>query len=168
MKSKNTTVGVDVQDIDSRRENLEWKRLLVPLDFTKGSVKALNYAIPLARRTGGKLVLLHIVQFPVMPTPAVAVGAIGEVRAAHKALTQQAKMRLDALAKAAGTPNLIAHKLVTTGFAADEIVKTAKRLKCDLVVISTYDHTGIKRILSSHTAEHVVRTATCPVLCVPG
>jgi universal stress protein A len=153
-----------------RVEPLKWKRILVPLDFSTSSAKALNYAMPLALQAGGKLVLLHVVQFPVMPMPVVTGGGLGEVRQAHKTLRQAAKASLDALAKEAQKtmPGIMTHKAVTAGVAWDEIVKAAKRLACDLVVLSTHGHTGVLRMLANHTAEHVVRMAPCPVLCVRG
>lgn len=168
MKERNTRTKVNPGGIDAKPGKVDWKRILVPLDFTENSMKALDYAIPLARRSGGKLVLLHVVQFPVLPTPAVTGGAIGEVKAAHKALTQHAKVQLDALTKETGTAGLVTHKVVTVGLAWDEIVKAAKRLHCDLVLISTHGYTGVRRLLANHTAEHVVRMATCSVLCVRG
>ena len=92
----------------------------------------------------------------------------GHVKEAHKAFTRQAKARLEALAKEIDKPGLVTHRVVTVGIAWDEIVKAAKRLDCDLVVISTHGRTGLLRMLSTSTAEHVVRAATCPVLCVRG
>ena len=166
MKTENTSGTVSPDAITPDAEALDWKRILVPLDFSEASLKVLNYAVPLARGSGGKLVLLHIVQFPILPTPAVTGGAIGEVKAAHKALTQQAKLQLDTIAKRTAAAGLVAHRIVTAGLAWDEIVKAAKRLECDLVLISTHGHAGIKRMLSNHTAEHVVRMAPCPVLCM--
>jgi len=154
--------------IDPDPENLNWKRILVPLDFTGSSLEALNYAVPVARRTGGKLVLLHVIQFPVMPTPAVAMGAIGEVKAAHKALMKHAKTELESLANRTDLSGLIAHTAVSVGHAWNEIVKAAKRLDCDLIVLRASNHTGIRRMLSTHTADHVVRMAACAVLCVRG
>ena len=168
MKTRNPPAKLKLAGISPKAENLDWKRILVPLDFSESSLQALNYAIPLARRSGGKLVLLHVVQFPVQPTPAVTGGAIGQVKEAHKALTQEARTHLDALTGHRGTEGLVTHKVVTVGLAWDEIIKAARRLKCDLVVISTQTRAGLRRILSSHTAEHVVRMASCPVLCIQG
>jgi len=166
MKAKPAKDTVDPEGSGLKPEDLRCKRILVPLDFSARSAKALNYAIPLARRSSGKLVLLHVVQFPNMPTPAVTGGGLGHVKEAHKVLTQEAKARLARLANKAGVSGLVTHQLVTVGTAWVEIVKAAKRLACDLVVISAHGHSGILRMLSSHTAEHVVRMADCPVLCV--
>jgi nucleotide-binding universal stress UspA family protein len=154
-------------DFNPNTENLEWKRILVPVDFSDSSERALDYAIPLARRSGAKLVLLHVVQLPILPA-VFAMGALGNVKEAHKALTNEAKARLDELAKKVGDMGVTIHHAVTVGTAWDEIVKGAKRLDCDLVVISTHGHNNLTRMLSSNTAEHVVRLASCPVLCVRG
>ena len=168
MKTKTTSVTSDPYKFDFNAGDVEWKRILVPLDFTDSSVRALDYAIPLAHRSGAKLVLLHIVQLPVMPIPAVMGGAMGQVKEAHKALAHEARVRLEGLAKHIDVPGLVTHQAVMVGIAWDEIIKAAKRLVCDLVVISTHGHTGLMRLISSNTAEHVVRAATCPVLCVRG
>jgi nucleotide-binding universal stress UspA family protein len=168
MKSKNIRGKRRPDRFSGQKANLDWKRILVPLDFSDSSFRALDYAIPLARRSGGKLVLLHVIQVPVMPTPAVSVGGIGEVKEAHKALRQHAKVQLETLTKQTGAAGLVTHKLVTIGVAWDEIVKAAKRLECDLVVMSTHGHSGIRRMLAAHNAERVVNLANCPVLCVRG
>lgn len=162
MKKSPTTI-----DFNLNAEDLDWKRILVPLDFSDSSARALNYAVPLARRSGAKLVLLHVVQLPVLPA-AFAMGALGNVKEAHKALADEAKVRLDELAKKVAAMGVSTHHAVTVGTAWDEIVKGAKRLDCDLVVISTHGHNNLMRMLSSNTAEHVVRLASCPVLCVRG
>jgi universal stress protein A len=131
-------------------------------------VAALHQAVPLAHQSGGKLLLLHVVQLPTLPTPAVTGGALGQVKEAHKALCEHARAQLDKLVRTSGATGLVTHKMVTVGLASDEITKAAKRLKCDLVVISIHARSGLQRLLSTHTAEHVVRQATCPVLCVQG
>jgi nucleotide-binding universal stress UspA family protein len=168
MAKTNSKTSIELAGSVSKTEELSYRRILVPLDFDDRSIRALRDAIPLAMRSGGKLVLLHVVQFPIMPMPAVTGGSMGQVMEAHKTLRLEAKARLDELARKTGKPGLITHKLVTVGITWNEIVKAAKRLKCDLIVISTHGHSGIMRLLSSHTVEHVVRMAACPVLCVRG
>ncbi|MCU0770827.1 MAG: universal stress protein [Verrucomicrobia bacterium] len=168
MKMVNTSARATRGATDPRRANLDWKRILVPLDFSDSSMQALHHAIPLARRSGGTLVLLHVVQFPILPTPVVTGGAVGHMKEAHKALIKNARTQLDRIIRQTCTPGLVTHKVVTVGLAWDEIIKAAKRLKCDLVVVSIHTRRGLPRMLSSHTAEHVVRMASCPVLVVQG
>ena len=56
--------------------------------------------------------------------------------------------------------------LVRSGVAFDEIVKVARELKVDLIILSTHGHTGLKHGFLGSTAENVVRRAPCPVLVV--
>jgi len=47
-----------------------------------------------------------------------------------------------------------------------EIVRFARDKKCELIVMGTHGHTGLKHALIGSVAEKVVRTADCPVLTV--
>jgi nucleotide-binding universal stress UspA family protein len=55
-----------------------------------------------------------------------------------------------------------------TGTPAVVIASAAKKLKADLIVMSTHGRTGLSHLLLGSVAEKVVRTAPCPVLTVPG
>ena len=44
------------------------------------------------------------------------------------------------------------------------IVETAKKLKVDLIIMATHGRTGLTHLLMGSVTEHVVRSATCPVL----
>ena len=55
---------------------------------------------------------------------------------------------------------------IRNGVAAGEIVAEAKKQKTDLIVIATHGYTGWKHACLGSTAEHVVRTAPCPVFVV--
>ncbi len=57
-------------------------------------------------------------------------------------------------------------RLIVRGVPFVEIIKTAKDLNADLIVIGTHGRTGIDHMLFGSTAEKVVRKAACPVLTV--
>src|SRR4051812_12399376 len=46
---------------------LQLKSILVPIDFSKTSLKALEYALPFARQFGAKITLLHVAEQNVYP-----------------------------------------------------------------------------------------------------
>ena len=52
------------------------------------------------------------------------------------------------------------------GHAATEIVKAARELNADLIVMSTHGRTGMKHVLLGSVTEKVVRMSPCPVLTV--
>jgi universal stress protein A len=43
-------------------------------------------------------------------------------------------------------------------------MKPIKERECDLIVMGTHGRTGVKHLLVGSIAEHIVRTAPCPVL----
>jgi nucleotide-binding universal stress UspA family protein len=139
--------------------------LLVPVDFSDSSVRALRYAVDLATESQGSLIILHVV-------PAdygwLAIGR-EESRDLDKALQRQAVDRLRALANAHVGQNVPVDLEVRLGRPAEEIVAAATESKCDAIVMSTRGLTGLDRYLIGSVADRVARLAPCPVVLVrPG
>jgi len=140
------------------------RSILVPLDFSGPSEKALKQALDLARQFGAKLTLLHVVEPVAMPDFAYYPLMMEDdkvMAAARKHLDQ-------ALTKQGIGTELIEKVLVRKGAAHREITDAARSLKVDLIVIATHGHTGLAHVLLGSTAERVVRHAECPVLVVRG
>lgn len=133
------------------------RRLLVPVDFSECSGKAMEMAIPMARQLNAELVLLHVVE----PTPANAELLMLEAEAVGAAKQELEKMR------ASQAMGVRARTIVREGYAHAEIVKATDELGVDLVVIGTHGRTGLAHVLLGSTAEKVVRYSPCPVLVVP-
>ena len=55
---------------------------------------------------------------------------------------------------------------VVVGYAAEEILKTAVKENCDLIVMGTHGRKGIDRILFGSEAEKVVKRSSVPVLTI--
>jgi nucleotide-binding universal stress UspA family protein len=49
---------------------------------------------------------------------------------------------------------------------AERIVRTARALRADLIVMGTHGRTGVTRVVLGSAAARVVATASCPVLTV--
>ena len=132
------------------------KRILVPVDFSECSDKALQYAIPFAKQFDAELTLLHVVQpYPVTP----------EMYTIDMLPGRYGKEDLEALANI--VPDSVQCKTVLrSGTPHIEIVGLAKELSIDLLILSTHGRTGLARAILGSTAEQVVRHAPCPVLVV--
>jgi nucleotide-binding universal stress UspA family protein len=142
---------------------LRIKSILVPLDFSSPSKKALDYAVAFARQFKAKLTLLHVVE-PVA-TPDFA-GSFPLAIDDDKQMAA-AKDELERVIKAARVPRGSVEKiLVRFGRSFHEIADAARTRKVDLIVISTHGYTGLKHALLGSTTERVVRHAPCPVLVV--
>lgn len=136
------------------------RRILVPTDFSRGAAQAVRYARPLARQYGGKISLLHVLEWPVVPA------ALGAMMTDEGKLMAAARLKLDEWARSALPAELLDRTLVLVGRAYQDITESARGLRTDLIVMATTGSTGLKRALLGSTAERVVRHATCPVLTV--
>jgi glycine betaine transporter len=56
--------------------------------------------------------------------------------------------------------------VLTEGVPFPQIVRAAKRLRCDLIVLATHGRTGLAHAIMGSVAENVIRHAPCPVLTV--
>jgi universal stress protein A len=139
------------------------KTILVPVDFSECSAKALKYAIPFAQQHGASITLVYVVG-----TPAYAANEYGSLEFARleEDLKRNGEKELGALVKRETVPNVRMNSMVRCGAASDEIVKAANELSAELIIISTHGRTGLKHAFLGSVAEHVVRNAHCPVLVV--
>ena len=158
----NRPTAVPNQTIDLVPARLKLSSILVPIDFSPESDKALRYAIPFAEQFGARLTVVYVVQ--PLPAPDFATFPLvmenDKVVAACRAKLLERVRRLDL------PPRLIEKTLVRQGQPAQEITDAARTLKADLIIIATHGYTGIKHAVLGSTAERVVRHAPCPVLVV--
>jgi len=146
-----------------RTKALRPTRILVPTDFSRNAEEALRFAVPLARQLGGKITLLHSIDWQVNPQMRSAPGVIDTI---NKVAKDAAEHRLESLARTKVPQELLEKTIVEFGPAQVGIPEAARELKIDLIVISTRGHTGLQRILLGSTTARVVRYASCPVLTV--
>jgi len=139
-----------------------FKRVLVPIDFSEASHKALSYASVFAEQCGAEITLLHVVELPAYPELGYAHVPMKEAEQKKSALEtlQLAPLALGENAR------LIKSTLIRVGNPAQEILEEARRGSSDLVVISTHGHGRLRHLLLGSTTERVVRHASCPVLVV--
>ena len=140
------------------------KQILVPIDFSDCSRKALRYAVPVAERFGAQLLLLYVIETNTLPAELGYVPSDlkrAGIASAQKALEEMAQRTGQAL----GT-HFVSQTTVRNGIPWQEITAAARALDVDLIVLSTHGYTGIKHILMGSTAERVVQHAPCPVLVV--
>lgn len=141
-----------------------YRRILWPTDFSPLAKTALPHAAGLASDAGAELVLLHVLPLPAMYAAPDISGAVWiplqrKTRAA-------ARLRLLRLEKQVKGPNLRTHMVLTEGIPFSQIVRAAKRLRCDLIVLATHGRTGLAHAIVGSVAENVIRHAPCPVLTV--
>jgi nucleotide-binding universal stress UspA family protein len=132
------------------------KKILVPVDFSDCSKKALQYAITFAKQFGGELILLHVIE----PYPFVPEMASYDFENVYDS-SQDLQVFQNVIDKA--IPSSIS---IRTGAPHVKIVEAARGLGADLIIISTHSHKSLDRMFLGSTTEKVVRSAPCPVLTV--
>jgi nucleotide-binding universal stress UspA family protein len=148
-----------------RPVRIEARRILVPVDFSDSSARALRHAAKRAAESAGSLIVVHVV-----PADYGWLG-IGrdESRDVDRSLQRQASDRLRAFVDENVGDDVAADLEVRVGQPAKEIVAAARDSKCDSIVLSTRGLTGLDRFLIGSVAHRVAQLAPCPVVLLrPG
>ena len=143
------------------------QKILVPIDFSKMSIQAIETAKRLAHRFGATVHLAHIHQFAY---PAEFMGPVLSARHLPKSFedyrAEQLTEELKTVASKSGLSPREQTYLRTGASAFDEICRLAQELPADLIVMPTHGHTGLKHVFLGSTAERVVQHSPCPVFVV--
>ena len=144
------------------RSPFDLKNILVPIDFSDCSRKALQYAVPLARFHNAVITLLYVAD------PGYSGGVYGGIDYAYleRSVREDGEQGLSRLSQEEIPQDISAISLVKIGSATEEIVAVAKGLPADLIVISTHGRTGLKHVMLGSVAEHIVQRAPCPLFVV--
>lgn len=142
------------------------KIILHPTDFSPLSHCALETACALARATGARLLVLHVV--PLVP-PATGPGG-DDLRRAERVEYDVRAYREEMADHLRGLtspdPSVPLERILKEGGVATEIIRTAQEYACDLIVMGTHGRTGEMKWLMGSVAEAVLRQAPCRVLTV--
>lgn len=137
--------------------------LLVPVDFSSASNKAVAYAASLAEEFDAKITLLYVVEPVALPDFVQSFPLMLE----REELTTVCENKIKSLARKAGLDEARVEKvLVRHGKPYHEIVSAARTLKADMIVVATHGYSGLTHALLGSVAERVVQHAPCPVLVV--
>ncbi len=133
--------------------------MVAPLDLSPASLRALDFALPLARRFGARLHYLHVYegahQFATIATSPL----LWPAKEAGRHLADEVELNY-------GTRPAKADCHLRIGDPAREIVATAEQLNAGLIVMAAHGKGGLRHFLLGSTTEKIIRSANCPVLIV--
>lgn len=162
-----------LEPVGSEEGPMKLGKILVPVDLSPPSARALKHAVDLAGYADEDSVIdvLHVARRPAAYLPFERWIGKGDdvpadvdavvVDAAEKA---QEEFIADALPDEDDRDGV--HALVELGIASQTIIKLAKERAYDVIVIGTHGRTGADRVLMGSTVERVLRNAPCPVVTV--
>jgi nucleotide-binding universal stress UspA family protein len=141
------------------------KRILVAVDFSSTSERALDYAVDLAKSLGGSVVALHAYELPIVGFPDGAIVATADIATRILNASQEAMNRLLEARAQRGVPLSF---VIKAGPPWEVINDHADDMRADLIVIGTHGRRGLSRALLGSVAERIIRTSTRPILVLHG
>src|SRR5271155_4847180 len=137
---------------------LNYKKIMCAFEFDGDSTAALLLSGTLAKESNATLYILHIARVPNqdmdVPLPFDAVPR----------WEKEARSRLAQIVKETLNPEVQSVIEVRSGVPDLDIVRAARDLAVDLIVMVTHGRTGLEHWVLGSVTEHVIREAPCPVL----
>ncbi len=139
--------------------------ILVPVDFSDISGAVLTQAAAAGHAFGAKLWLIHVA----LPEPEF-IGHAPDTPVMRDQLAARYRKEhcdLQALAEGLRKDGLDATALLLQGPTVETILREARKLKAELLVMGSHGHGAIYRALVGSVSEGVLRGSSCPVLIIP-
>jgi nucleotide-binding universal stress UspA family protein len=152
-----------------------FQKILVPLDGSEHSFKALDVAIQIAKKFGGKLTLVHVYSMVavagVMPEPSMATAGVPVMTALDVSRLVEAARKVGSRILEDGeqrvkVARVEVNKLLEEGHTVQEIIRVAKEGNFELIVMGARGISHIREMLLGSVSDGVMHHVSCPVLVV--
>jgi nucleotide-binding universal stress UspA family protein len=149
------------------RGDLRIQHILLPLDGSELSERALRPTLDVAEVWGAKVTLLRAIRtVPLTDIEALNTAERGLGQRYTEELVREAQDYLDFKARTSGRPRVELHTVVTPEPPADAILNYAERHPVDLIAMSTHGRTGLSRWMYGSVTEKVLRVSHRSMLVV--
>ncbi|OFY24921.1 MAG: hypothetical protein A2W98_03845 [Bacteroidetes bacterium GWF2_33_38] len=155
-------------------KTLKLKKVLIALDYNPTAQKVAESGFSLAKSLGAEVFLLHIVTQPIYYSDQTFSPILGF---SDYLLTDLLQFETDEDLKKASQHFLDKTKkhlgdneiqtIVKEGNIAETILKTAKKLKIDIIVIGSHSQRWLENIIMGSETEDVLRLTTIPLFIIP-
>lgn len=146
-----------------------YTRILVAIDDSNTSAKALDEAIRLARKLGTALCIAHVSDVGPITQHGMGLGTYIDIEKVKDEMRADGNRLLDAAVATAAAAGCQAERVfveLARRRVAEMIVDAARDWGADLVVIGTHGRRGFERLLIGSVAENLVRLATTSLMLV--
>lgn len=147
------------------------KKILVPVDFSTNSLKALRMALETAISGKLEVIVTHQLSLLELTADTTFTGfyipvATDQLAYAKKELERFVKKATSSF-KSSGAEKLITQEVVPGASATDIIIERSKKHKADLIVMGTNGASGLKRLVIGSVAATVLEKSSIPVMVIP-
>ncbi|HMS64392.1 MAG TPA: universal stress protein [Ignavibacteria bacterium] len=147
------------------------KNILFPTDFSPNAENALDYAVGIARKVNGNLILFHAysVQLidPNMPAEIYLSAYQEEEKSCKESLDNLSKRIVESNKDSSGSDLFSTEAIVSQGMVVDEVLSVIDDFKIDLVIMGTHGASGITELILGSNTASIIENSTVPVLAIP-
>lgn len=143
-----------------------YKNILLPLDGSPLSEKAIPYAAEMARKFEAKIHLLRCMMLPEATVVGMDVTLPQQYADFQGIEKEHIEKYLERLAQTPELKGLVEHVKVPFGAPGEAILEYCDVEQCDLIVMSSHGRSGFSRFVYGSVAEKVMHHATCPILII--
>jgi nucleotide-binding universal stress UspA family protein len=147
--------------IGLRFDDVNFKRVLVPVDFSVCTLETLRYAKSLVEKSDTVVDVLHVVH-PVFGRNEVAMPGPGLIRTVVEGARQELKRLVGVLW--ANESNVPVSIRVREGRADEVILREAGSTNASLIIMGMRSRSWLSGWLRRHTVKHVIQNSPCPVM----
>jgi nucleotide-binding universal stress UspA family protein len=141
-----------------------FRKILCPVDFSESSDRALDYALALGKRYATSVSVMHVLP-TVLADPDLYPYLTEPVLASPEA-RDRAYRRLGEFVHRALASGIGAEIFLEDGDVVELVLRKAKDLGADLVVMGTHGRRGFSRLILGSVTERVLRQSGSPVLSI--
>ena len=124
------------------------------LDFEQPNINSLKYGCEIASKFNAELHVVHVVQ------------VISEIEMVTHDWENASRKTLNEISIKPSNPKITVIREIRKGRPFIEIIKYAREINIDLIIIGSHGHKALSQLLIGSEAENLVRKAPCPVLVV--
>jgi nucleotide-binding universal stress UspA family protein len=149
--------------------NVEFKKILVPLDGSSFSEVSIPYVKELAKGTGSEIILLRVSEPPVLPadrSPAIKPSWEEYRDILMTEIQLQAEKYLEGIKADLGKSGIKTRSQAILGKAGESILQVAQKEDINLIAMATHGRTGVSRWVYGSVASRIVEESPQPVMLI--
>ncbi len=142
------------------------KKILIATDGSDMSKRAVLVGIDMARRAGGSIIAIYVVdvsRISHLPGYAMIPGIKEKIIGL---MEEEGKQATDFAEDRAREANVPCHKIISQGSPSQELLRLSRDLEADLLILGSRGRTGVERYILGSVAEKVVLQSEVPVLLI--
>jgi len=142
----------------------EYKRILVVSRMIQSCRKAIQFGVSLAQKYNAELYVIHSIYNP-FSLKGWSVGTLSLAKE-YENILRDTKLKLSALVESEKAKGMSIKEMVREGEPTEEILKTIKQEKIDLLVMLAHEEGRMEDLFFNRSNDELVRKMPCSIMLV--